>query len=81
MSQAKVDKYKEYKANKKEIIKKEQRKRRMEYGLAALILAAFIGWIGYAVVVDTKDRIENGEASYTELDVTALNEYLSSVSE
>lgn len=81
MSQAKVDKYKEYKANKKEILKKERNKRRLEYGLAILILAAFVGWIGYAVVIDAADRIENGAASYTELDVTALNEYLSSVSE
>lgn len=79
MSQAKVDKYKEYKANKKEIMKKEKRIRRLEYGLAALILAAFVGWIGYAVVVDTTDRMENGEASYTEINVTALNDYLSGI--
>ena len=81
MSQAKVDKYKEYKANKKEIIKKENNKRRMEYALACISLAAFIGWIGYGVGTGVVDRIQNGEASYTELDVTALNDYLTSISE
>lgn len=81
MSQAKVDKYKEYKANKKEIIKKENNKRRMEYALAGIILAAFIGWIGYGIGVSAVDRIQNGAASYTELDVTALNDYLSTISE
>lgn len=81
MSQAKVDKYKEYKANKKQIIKKEQNKKRMEYGIAALILIAFLGVIGYGVGTGVVDRVKNGEASYTELNVDALNEYLSTVSE
>lgn len=81
MSQAKVDKYKEYKANKKEIIKKEKNKKRLEYGIAALIAALFLGWIGYGVGVGAVNRIKNGEASYTELDVTELNNYLSTIAE
>lgn len=81
MSQAKVDKYKEYKANKKDIIKKEKNKRRLEYGVIALIAAAFIGWIGYGIGVEAVDRIQNGEASYTTIDVTELNDFISTVSE
>ncbi len=79
MSQAKVDRYKEYKSNKKENIKKEKRTRRLEYGVAILLLVAFLGWIGYAFVVDGIDRAENGEASYTEINVTELNNYLSNL--
>lgn len=81
MSQAKVDKYKEYKANKKQNIKKEQSKKRMEYIIGALILAAFVGVIGYGVGTGVVDRVVNGESTYTELDVTEINNYLSSISE
>ena len=81
MSQAKVDKYKEYKANKKQILKKEQSKKRMEMAVVGLIIAAFVGIVGYGVGAGVVDRVKNGEASYTEIDVTALNEYLTEISE
>lgn len=81
MSQAKVDKYKEYKANKKENIKKEQNKKRMELAIAGLVLVAFLGVVGYGVGKGVVDRVKNGEATYTELDVTELNNYLSTIAE
>ena len=46
MSQAKVDKYKQEKANRKEIIAKEKRKKMMiKLGFGA-VLVALVAWIG-----------------------------------
>ena len=42
MSQKKVDAYKDYKKNRKEILKKEKRRQKLEIGVAALICAAFV---------------------------------------
>ena len=49
MSQKKVDAYKDYKKNRKEILKKEKRKQKLEIGIAALICAAFVAWFGFSV--------------------------------
>ena len=42
MSQKKVDAYKDYKKNKKEILKKEKRVAKIEKGIVAAILVVFI---------------------------------------
>ena len=51
MSQAKVDKYKEYKANRKEILAKERRKKKLAkiggWVVCALIVAGIAGGIVY----------------------------------
>ena len=49
MSQEKVDRYKEYKANKQKIWKKEKRVRRLEYIAALVVAAALLGWFGFSV--------------------------------
>ncbi len=48
MSQKKVDAYKEYKKNRKEIIRKEQFKRKVEYGAIIAVLVLFVGWFGFS---------------------------------
>ena len=53
MSQAKVDKHKQEKYNRKKIVKKRNFKKIAAYVVATLIAIAFIGYIGYSVAIDT----------------------------
>ena len=80
MSQEKVEKYKEYKANKAKILKREKLIKCLEIGGAALLAVIFIGWIGFSVYQEKTDPA-NAEASVTEMDTTAFDEYLYGLSE
>lgn len=51
MSQAKVDKYKEYKKNRKQIIEKEKKKKKMEKIAGWAILVVLVAALGTAVGV------------------------------
>ena len=51
MSQAKVDKYKEYKKNRREILAKEKRKKKMEKIAGWAILVVLVAALGTAVGV------------------------------
>lgn len=75
MSQKKVDKYKEEKANRGKIIKKEKRMIRLEKTAAVLVLVAIIGWLGYSVYGQVQ---KSGEAKVTEtvMDASAIDEYM-----
>ncbi|MGL6198620.1 MAG: hypothetical protein ACRC3H_06760 [Lachnospiraceae bacterium] len=77
MSQEKVDKYKEQKANRKKIIKKEKRMRVLRNCVAAVIGLAVIGWIGYSAVGKYQDAQPREVA---EVDFTAVSEYIQSLS-
>lgn len=48
MSQAKVDKYKEEKANRKEIMKKEKMKHMVRRCIVSLCGLALVVWLGYS---------------------------------
>ena len=50
MSQEKVERYKEQKANRKEIMKKEKRARILRNTLSSVVLVAVLGWVGYSGV-------------------------------
>ena len=50
MSQEKVNKYKEEKANRKEIMKKAKRAEILRNAIASVVLVAVIGWVGYSGV-------------------------------
>lgn len=78
MSQEKVDRYKEYKANKKEILKKEKRMRKIEYTVAVVVLVAVIGWLGYSVYDTATDPANQEKVEYT-LDTTAVDDYIDTV--
>lgn len=75
MSQEKVDRYKEYKANKQKIWKKEKRVRRLEYIAALVVAAALLGWFGFSVYQKVSDPGEQSAQVYT-MDTTAVDEYL-----
>lgn len=75
MSQEKVNRYKEEKAKRKEILAKEKRKQAIAKVCAGVIALALVCWIGYSVY----DMANRPDTSAVELDVTALDEYLSSM--
>ncbi|MBO5069681.1 MAG: hypothetical protein J6C37_04885 [Roseburia sp.] len=77
MSQAKVDRYKEEKANRKEIMKKEKRNRIIGKICGWAILVALVGWAGVSAVngyINSRPI----ETIYANLD--SLNDYMTSLS-
>ena len=78
MSQEKVAKYKETKANRKEIMKKEKRARRVRNTVIAVVGIVVLGWVGVSGVQylqENKPRLE------TEVDFTAIDDYTSTLVE
>ncbi|MGN0142439.1 MAG: hypothetical protein ACI4AD_09425 [Roseburia sp.] len=76
MSQAKVDRYKEEKANRKKTMAKEKRRHKLNVALGCLVAAAIVCWAGfsgYRVYENNKPV----KTVYTNLD--ALEEYMTSL--
>ena len=74
MSQAKVDRYKEEKKNRKQTMKKEKRNRVLARSLGVVIAAAVVCWIGFSGYSYYQEK---KPMTKTELSMTALNEYMS----
>ena len=75
MSQEKVNRYKEEKANRKQILAKEKRhKMYMRIG-GGLIALALVCWLGYSVY----DMATRPDTSEVTINTTALDEYLVSL--
>ena len=74
MSQAKVDQKKELKANRKQIVALQKRKRMLTICCGWVLLVAVLGWAGYSAygIYESKQP-----AIYT--DLTAINDYTSSL--
>ena len=49
MSQEKVNRYKEQKANRKEIMKKEKQQASMRKMITAVVALICVGWVGYSL--------------------------------
>lgn len=75
MSQEKVNRYKEEKANRKEILAKEKKKQAMTRVGVGIIALALVGWLGYSVY----DMATRPDTSTIEMDASALDSYLSSM--
>lgn len=77
MSQEKVDRYKEQKSKRKEIIQKEKRQAGVRKGVAVVICAACLCWVGYSVwgVVNRPDT------TASEVNLDAYSEYLNGLAE
>ena len=73
MSQAKVERYKEEKRNRKETMARDKRKRMVSTAALAVVGVVLLGWIGtsaYQVYENSKPM----ETIYT--DLTALDDYM-----
>ena len=79
MSQEKVDRYKEEKANRAKIQKKEKRTLFLEKCAIAAVCVAAIGYSAYNLIT-RPDPDKAQETVTTEMDVNALNDYLAGLS-
>ena len=77
MSQEKVARYKEAKANRKETIKKEKRQKMLRTTVATAICVAVLGWVGYSAVEYYQ---ANKQREAVEVDYSAVNDYLEQLS-
>ena len=73
MSQEKVTKYKEAKANRKETMKKEKRAKVLRNSIAGVILAAVVVWLGYSGVAFYIQNLPRPEA---EVNYSAISDYV-----
>lgn len=76
MSQAKVDRYKKEKANRKKTIARNKLKARIAAVFTGVVVIGLAGWAGYAVYENYEEK-RPAETFYC--DTTAIDDYLSSV--
>lgn len=76
MSQAKVEKYKEQKANRKQTMKKEKIQKIVRNSIAAVVVVAALGWVGYSGVTTIIDNIPREEVK---VDYNAISNYESAL--
>ena len=76
MSQAKVDRYKEEKKNRKKIMAKEKRMRITGYIAGCVVAVAIVGWAGYSGY-RAYENSKPVETVYTNLD--AISDYMTSL--
>lgn len=72
MSQAKVDKYKEEKAVRKDTVKKQKMKKTATKVVVVLIIIAFFAWVAYSIYGDYQARQPK---TTTEINMDAINEF------
>ena len=80
MSEKKVDAYKEQKANRAKIMKKEKWTLRLEKLAALVVCIAVVCWIGFSVYGKVTDGKEEVKVE-TVMDTSALDDYLSGIEE
>lgn len=80
MSQKKVDAYKQKKANRDKIIKREKRILILEKAAGVVICLAVVAWLGYSVYGKVTQQ-EETKTTETVMDVSAVNEYTSELAE
>jgi len=73
MSQEKVDRYKQQKANRKEILKKEKRNRTLARIAGGVVCVALVGWVGWSVYGSVNS---SSATSQTEVDLNSIQDYL-----
>ena len=78
MSQAKVDRYKQEKANRKKIMKKQRMMNILRKCVLSLAAIALVGWLGYSAYVTHESKQERAVA---EVNYDAVNNYLSGLGE
>lgn len=76
MSQEKVNRYKEEKANRKEIMKKAKRAEFLRNIVASVVLVAVVGWVGYSGVTYI---IKHQPRPEVDVNYTAVADYVESL--
>lgn len=70
MSQAKVDRYKEEKANRKKIMRKEKVANRLRKCAVVVVAAALVVWIGYSAynMYESSRPVKEATVNYQSVD-------------
>ena len=77
MSQAKVDKYKQEKANRKKIMKKEKRERALRTFICVLVSLAILGFLGWSIYDKYNEKKNaNQQITLSEEEMSSLMEQL-----
>ena len=77
MSQEKVDRYKQEKANRKQIMRKQKARGIVRKLIRAVVAIALVGWLGYSAF----DIYESGkERVVAEVNYDAVTNYLNNMS-
>ena len=74
MSQEKVNRYKEEKANRKKMLRRQKVMNTVRKTVVSVVCVAVLGWIGYSAC-STYTESQPREESY-EVDYSAVTEYL-----
>lgn len=80
MSQEKVDRYKQEKANRQKIMKKQKWMHRLEMTGIAVVCAAFVGWVGFSIYAKATDSAD-GVKETVVFDASAVQDYLTELAE
>lgn len=75
MSQEKVDRYKEQKANRKQIMAREKHEKFLVKLCAGLVALALVCWLGYSIY-DSANKPDTSDVAIT---TTAIDEYVSTL--
>lgn len=78
MSQKKVDAYKQQKANRNKILKKEKMVRKLQKLAAVVLGVAVVCWIGLSVY-GKYEEAQEAIVTEVEMDTTAIDNYISDV--
>lgn len=73
MSQEKVDRYKQEKVNRKQIMRKQKLMNNMRKGVLVVVALALIGWLGYSAYDIYESRKER---TVSEVNYDAVSDYL-----
>ncbi len=76
MSQEKVDRYKNEKANRKKIMKKQKAMQIVRNTIMSVAALALIGWLGYSAY---DLYVQSQPREVAEVDYTAIDDYASSL--
>ncbi len=72
MSQAKVDRYKAEKANRKQAMRRQKLIRNLDVLIVTLIIAALVGWIGYSIY---QHKMAEQATQKTDINLDAISSY------
>lgn len=79
MSQAKVDARKQEKLHMKENMRKEKIKRAITTTITVVLFVAIVGWALYSVGTNIYNSYQETHHPKQEVDLTALNDYMSEI--
>jgi Mn2+/Fe2+ NRAMP family transporter len=79
MSQAKVDRYKKEKANRKQIMRREKMERTLSAICGVVIVAAICVWAGYSVYSQSNSSTATAATTTVSVNTDAIDNYTHSL--